>query len=112
MNPQHTTGPFSVYENAPGNKHRFLIHDSAGQTVAATNGDPDHAPDYYRALANARLIAAAPELLAALEAQVIWLDEMAKYLSQVLPGFAGSIETHSSKANVLRAAIAKATGDA
>ena len=68
MNTQHTTGKFSIYENAPGNKHRFLIHDSAGQTIATTTGDPDHAPDYYRALANARLIAAAPDLLAALKA--------------------------------------------
>ena len=56
MTSQHTTGSFSIYENAPGNKHRFLILDSAGETVAMTTGDPDHAPDYYRAQANARVI--------------------------------------------------------
>ena len=55
--PTKVTGPFSVYENAPGNPYRFLILDGAGQTVAMTTGDPDQAPDYYRALENARLIA-------------------------------------------------------
>ena len=99
MNPQHTTGPFSVYENAPGNKHRFLIHDSAGQTVAATTGDPDHAPDYYRALANARLIAAAPELLAALKVVREYMDHAADQFSD-------------EDIFQIRAAIAKATGAA
>ena len=103
MNTQHTIGPFSVYENAPGNKHRFLIHDSAGQTVAATTGDPDHAPDYYRALANARLIAAAPDLLDTLQRFVTACDA---YLPE---------PTHQAFCGLFasaRAAIAKATGDA
>ena len=56
MTSQHTTGSFSIYENAPGTPYRFLILDSAGKTVAMTTGDPDHSPDYYRAQANARLI--------------------------------------------------------
>ena len=55
--PTPTTGPFSIYENAPWTTYRFLILDGAGQTVAMVTCDPDHAPDYYRALENARLIA-------------------------------------------------------
>ena len=55
--PTKVTGPFSVYENAPGNRYRFLILDGAGQTVAMTTGSPDQSSDYYRAQANARLIA-------------------------------------------------------
>ena len=103
MNTQHTTGPFSVYENAPGNKHRFLIHDSAGQTIAATTGDPDHAPDYYRALANARLIAAAPDLLDVLQEIVATIDFER-----------GTPETEDAERLLIatRAAIAKATGAA
>jgi len=103
MNTQHTTGKFSIYENAPGNKHRFLIHDSAGQTIATTTGDPDHAPDYYRALANARLIAAAPDLLAALKA----FDDA---FSHYCEGDPDSDEV--SALYQAREAIAKATGAA
>ena len=102
MNTQHTTGKFSIYENAPGNKHRFLIHDSAGQTIATTTGDPDHAPDYYRALANARLIAAAPDLLAALKA----FDDA---FSHYCEGDPDSDEV--SALYQAREAIAKATGE-
>ena len=102
MNTQHTTGKFSIYENAPGNKHRFLIHDSAGQTIATTTGDPDHAPDYYRALANARLIAAAPDFLAAL---IAFDDAFSHYCE----GDPDSDEV--SALYQARAAIAKATGE-
>ena len=100
MNTQHTTGKFSIYENAPGNKHRFLIHDSAGQTIAATTGDPDHAPDYYRALANARLIAAAPDLLEAAE-------QLLGYIGAGDP----TDSTETARVAALRVAIAKATGE-
>jgi len=103
MNTKHTSGKFSIYENAPGNKHRFIIHDSAGQTIATTTGDPDHAPDYYRALANARLFAAAPDLLAVLEEIVKSIDFER-----------GASETEDAERLLIaaRAAIAKATGEA
>jgi len=103
MNTKHTTGKFSIYENAPGNKHCFIIHDSAGQTIATTTGDPDHAPDYYRALANVRLFAAAPDLLAVLQEIVEAIDFER-----------GTPETEDAERLLIaaRAAIAKATGAA
>lgn len=104
MNTQHTIGPFSVYENAPGNKHRFLIHDSAGQTVAVTTGDPDHAPDYYRALANARLIAAAPDLLDIVDALVGLSCDRELRFKECDPVLL-------ALADRARAAYARATGD-
>jgi len=108
MNTKHTTGKFSIYENAPGNKHRFLIHDSAGQTIATTTGDPDHAPDYYRALANARLIAAAPDLLAAL---ILAEDRMAVVIeNDTDSGQPEDTELVAAWQTAL-AAIAKATGE-
>ena len=69
------------------------------KTIAATTGDPDHAPDYYRALANARLIAAAPELLAALEVVREYMDHAADQFSD-------------EDIFQIRAALAKATGAA
>ena len=57
---QHTAGPWNVLLDAPSNRHRVICR--TGGLVAVVTGDED-----------ARLIAAAPELLAALQATLPWL---------------------------------------
>ena len=94
----HTPGPWSVDEDTrPGMEWNRHIQGSDGLTVCfmAISGGNDHERDE----ANALLVSAAPELLAALEQALLWIevDEM----------------THGRKfgaGNVAREAIAKATG--
>jgi hypothetical protein len=72
---KHTPGPWHYIKSYPfeeaynGGEH--LILDSGGFVVALTNYDTlnrnPSAPTYLTSEADARLIAAAPELLAALE---------------------------------------------
>ena len=68
---KHTAGPWSVDYEGPAH---LSIEDSAGRVLAFCNlqsedGDEDEA--------NARLIAAAPDLLQALKNAREWLDELA-----------------------------------
>jgi hypothetical protein len=58
-NPQHTPGPWNAYLPDADSEHYYEVHDGYGRTATVYGDDSE-------AAANARLIAAAPELLAAL----------------------------------------------
>lgn len=87
---QHTPGPWRI-GTAPPNGEQTIGNLSGMMVAVATSGGTMRAPE---TLANAHLIAAAPELLAALQG-----------LLQALP----SATTHPA-IKAARAAIAKATG--
>ncbi len=57
---EHTPGPWEKYPSAPG--HKELVLSRAGNGCLVASCDPGCTPD---AAANAKLIAAAPDLLAA-----------------------------------------------
>ena len=86
----HTQGPWAITDDFIG------VYDQQGRCVA--DMDSEGAPEigYDESLANARLIAAAPDMLAALEDAVEALTE-ARYYPSELERF--------------RAAIAKAKGN-
>lgn len=100
MNPKHTPGPWEARKSewcewdvhVPARESRGLLYIIAGDVGGDSSG-----PMYGTPEDNARLIAAAPELLDACEKAVVWLDGWAS---------AEPIVTE------LRAAIAKATGEA
>jgi hypothetical protein len=100
----HTPGPWIVGNDGQG----IYVHPMGreGFTVSQPSGlDPNvtHV-GAHTAEANARLIAAAPDLLATLRDSVAWLAEHAPYMSgAVEEGYAATIDG-------MRAAIAKATG--
>lgn len=74
MSAKFTPGPWEARKDAHG---RGIIY-AAGKWLATTwlaNGDGNNAP-YLPSEANARLIAAAPELLAASHAAKLALDDM------------------------------------
>ena len=107
----HTPGPWrdhgDSYEFNLG--ERVIASESqAGYAVAVTIpcGTPDEAPD--RNIANARLIAAAPELLEALEASVMDLEYAVALAGSVNQMRANAI---SIRLCTVRAAIAAATGE-
>ena len=58
---EHTPGPWEVYEFENPNSTVFGIRDSEGKFLAGLNLDREQSQ------ANGRLMAAAPEMLAALE---------------------------------------------
>ena len=59
----HTPGPWTIEESMPGDGHHF-IHGADGTCVLCPDdGWNSNYRDYDSRLANARLIAAAPELL-------------------------------------------------
>jgi len=64
--------------------------------------------NYNHACANARLIASAPELLAALQDALAWNQSDIDGFEDISP----NEEMLAARAELLRAAIAKATGDA
>jgi hypothetical protein len=87
MNTQHTPGPWQFGTSSEGSFYKRNIAGADGYHVALTSSRDDSEVD-----ANARLIAAAPELLEALQTMLKHPDTMtAKLVAQV--------------------AIAKATGE-
>lgn len=100
---KYAPGPWHV-----GPVDDTMVTDAAGCEVAAVDGDYND-PDLWPVMeANARLIAAAPEMLAELQKQVAWLQHirpqlMGKVSCTVLDGLSQSVKYMS-------AAIAKATG--
>jgi len=96
MNTKHTPGPWSVCNDGHETQSTFLI---------GTNENPDVARIYditKEAPANAKLIAAAPELLAALQMAYADLVKAANERGQT------NDFTTSAEAKVIRAAIEKA----
>ena len=104
MNTKHTPGP---WYNSTANPHA-VNKDGKGLAIgiATTHGTDDanysdFFPSTEEAKANARLIAAAPELL---EALVVALMDLEQAQAETHIDFRGSIDA-------VRAAIAKATGE-
>lgn len=109
--PQHSPGPWIIDTR----EHVHAIQDSNRQDLTYQDTTPQK--DYgsitsrgrskIETLANARLIAAAPELLEALARSKNELEDLSFYLeSQCIFG------TWKATIEKARAAIAKATGDA
>ena len=96
MNKQHTPGPWNVGDDSP-NDYEGPIIDTRDRAVAVITIDheTESTPEDR---ANARLIAAAPELLAALIELEQFTDHEARPLA--------SVKLYAQA----RAAIAKATG--
>ena len=97
MGYKHTPGPWSVKKHFS----EWLIGDG-NYLIATTAGSPAHLgrASAERDAANARLIAAAPDLLKALEDCVAVMDRELAGLKVIQPEFSAA-----------RAAIAKATGE-
>jgi len=94
MKTQHTPGPWKINK-----KYSFSVEtlsDGQGINIIAECSDPDGIRSAGEDSANAKLIAAAPDLLAALEAMIAKID------ADKLP----------ISCSLARAAIAKARGEA
>lgn len=98
MQRKHTPGPWTVQEeiDGPVQNTRIVAHKKAVASTAQQCGRPHH---WNEAEANARLIAAAPELLEACEALV-----------NAYSIHDGTV--HARAVDVAVAAIRKATGEA
>lgn len=97
----HTPGPWSIWSYNPGT-HAFVIGPDNGHSVAVVHKTPpEHGPS------NARLIAAAPDLLEALEACAESLAGCDEALDQMAG--VGGYKPDSAIAQA-RAAIGKAQG--
>ena len=100
----HTPGPWVVGNQTPLNFGVQRGHGMEHLGFVYGPSFPEHSEVGRRSLANARLIAAAPELLDALQALVSATERVSvgDY----------SEETHDMAVSKARAAIAKATGGA
>ncbi len=114
MQPKHTPGPWASDENGLITAGKNRLHVAQAMTTGMGKA----------ADANARLIAAAPELLAALQVGLHYTLTAAA-LSQALArinrdnGFEGNAANHESArrdaeraVETIRAAVARATGEA
>lgn len=102
MTQKHTPGPWKVYERVSNHDSDSWIKGPDGEQIASGIGHEDEPQQ----LANARLIAAAPELLEALQDLVGW-GGLATLLDE---GIRASVKGDRVWVNA-RAVIAKATGE-
>ena len=93
---EHTPGPWM--KSTHGGISKYSIWSSSGQHIADTN--TTKSIGFERCAANASLIAAAPDLLEALEDCVAVMDRELAGLKVIQPELSAA-----------RAAIAKATGE-
>jgi hypothetical protein len=111
MNAQHTPGPWSSPPNRSQYSNTRDLHDASGKRFAHIQfGAPGREMSDDEIEANARLIAAAPELLEAAQEMADLLDNLLR-IGAINP----DLIIAESVRNVLpihRAAIAKATGSA
>lgn len=111
--PQHTPGPWSLSPSFDRVERRVQHGDAPPLVWCIASGINSAHPDYLpraEQIANARLIAAAPELLAALMATA---SELQRLRDVHLPRYDGAIgEPDSEVLATARAAIARATGGA
>lgn len=112
MKPKHTPGPWQVARQTSPNNHWYVLAASPhvegkSQTVCELNGPWN--PSNYDA--NAKLIAAAPELLSSLTATLDALDEVMGRLAKSAPRLLPADVTVEPWKTALRAraAISKAT---
>jgi hypothetical protein len=94
--PSHTPGPWKAQPAGYPTRQWDIVADSGRRNVAETICDHE---------ANARLIAAAPELLAACEGVLGVLNHGTPTKED------GTPNTHWKHIDIIRAAIAKATGE-
>lgn len=115
MSTQHTPGPWtSIVPPSSCYTHRFIQAERGGDannqpdiTIAEVGGrysSEDERVSVHEHVANAKLIAAAPELLQALRAMLRWTGALPPSESRDLPDF-----TEADATCIARAAIAKAT---
>lgn len=97
----HTPGPWTVSEYKLGFGREVVANDGSVCTVAGTSGTQKEAE------ANARLIAAAPELFRALVATWIIIEGSPDMLDRV--GHCTSKDTGKTLHETVRAIIARAT---
>ena len=101
---QHTPGPWSQYRD-----HPLVIVDDKGASLGEMlPGDPYIS--YEAALANARLVAAAPELLAALKHRIDQAEGALRYFEDHYPQDDFLRDTLLHGIEDARAAIARAEG--
>lgn len=110
----HTPGPWIAIDGAGG--FNLYVNAADGRRVADLEGDGPEGDPTARAalLADAFLLAAAPDLLAALEEQVAEFDKrMREYVDNDDDGIAAiAMQHHGDRMDRARAAIAKARGAA
>jgi len=99
----HTPGEWEIRDNDYFPNQKTIETDGSSRVIAVIDKSDDED------LANARLIAAAPELLAACEDLVNLWDEWARYSEGLEEPLRRSIEMRVQQS---RAAIAKARGEA
>ena len=102
MTTNHTPGPWAVRFTEQSNVIQIVAHD-VGAVIARTAEAHPESGIYSDIEHNARLIAAAPELLAALDDLVQQIDKGAK---------AGRLDLTVIFTTEARAAIARARGEA
>lgn len=99
---KHTQGPWTVNINTNDSREAETIQGPDNVRIAATYKIHEHRPNktaaWYEARANAKLIAAAPDLLEALI-----------YAEEALRAYSGG---EASELERVRATILKATGEA
>ena len=104
--PTYTSGPWEVGDDSVTGRY---VYDPKGERIVA-EAYPDEHQDYE---ANARLIAAAPEMLEALERTVFYYETLRKKfsLAEGYPDPSGIIENLDHMIPHLKAVIAKARGE-
>ena len=104
---QHTPGPWTVRISQNGSMRGYSIEhqDETLRSIVARNWEHELCEEHGNSLPNARLIASAPDLLAALEKALASLEGQAELLRHC--GAAYGIGATLAQA---RAAIARATG--
>ena len=108
---QHTPGPWTA--SSDGKIPVAIANLKRKVGIAIVESGLGHGPvDFREVAANARLIAAAPELLTALESTSAALDQARMFIADNLTTRAASEELVASwtAQNQARAAIAKAKG--
>lgn len=109
MNNQHTPGPWFDYQGEiiARDSAKFICDPYAGAAEPSDESQPRHSLPIDERAANARLIAAAPELLEALCVALPFVEDALQFNEEDFkPGFV------AEKVAQVRAAIAKAQGQA
>lgn len=107
----HTPGPWTLAGPTGDHKRIIVCNDYDGWHSLDVEVDSDDC-DYDTAMANAKLIAAAPELLDACQAVVKALDHRNASLDPASPNYANPLTMAADRATAQQkvlAAIAKAT---
>ncbi len=108
---KHTPGPWEAWTDKPSSSGECEVRSEGGRLIAWAKGITDDGPN-NRGLANenARLIAAAPELLAACEAAAPVIEELVRDAGPCDHAVNVCVCGIESVLEQVRAAIAKARG--